>query len=100
MMADKNIEDFFEEVRASADLQSILEELQESCGNDLLKMYVALAGKRGYEFSEAQLRAALEEKAGEMTPEGPLDDEQMESVSAAGCPWCMFTRGSYCFFTK
>ncbi len=100
MMADKNIEDFFEEVRSSADLQGTLEALQESCGNDLLKMYVALAEKKGYAFSEAQLRVALEEKAGEMTPEGPLDDEQMESVAAAGCPYCIFTRGSYCFFTK
>ena len=100
MMAEKNIEDFFEEVRASTDLQDSLEALQESCGNDLLKMYVALAGEKGYDFSETQLQAALEEKAGEMTPEGPLDDEQMESVAAAGCPYCIFTRGSYCFFTK
>ena len=100
MMDDKNIENFFEEVRASTDLQSTLETPQERCGNDLLKMYVALAGKKGYAFSEAQLRAALEEKAGEMTPEGPLDDEEMEAVAAAGCPYCIFTKGSYCFFTK
>lgn len=33
--------------------------------------------------------------------ESELSDLQLEQVSGgAGCPYCMFTKGTYCFFTK
>lgn len=100
-MAGKNIEGFFEEVQSSTDLQGRLEALQSSCGNDLMKVYATLAREMGFDFTEAQLQAALEEKSADMVPEGPLSDEQLESVAAAGgCRYCLFTQGSYCFFTK
>jgi predicted ribosomally synthesized peptide with nif11-like leader len=101
MMAEKNVGEFIEEVRNSANLQNKLEALQASCGNDLLLLYVKLAQDIGYEFTEAQLQAELEARSTQMVPEGPLSDEQLEAVAGgAGCPWCMFTDGSYCFFTK
>jgi hypothetical protein len=29
-----------------------------------------------------------------------LDDADLDSVSGGGSPYCMWTKGCYCFFTK
>lgn len=35
-------------------------------------------------------------------PTGELNDEELEAVSggSSGSPYCMWTKGCYCFFTK
>lgn len=29
-----------------------------------------------------------------------LEDAELEQVAGGRCPYCMFTKGTYCFFTK
>jgi hypothetical protein len=58
----------------------------------------AVAKQRGIAVTEAEIRASFEPKSGG-APE-PLEDEALDAIAGAGSPWCMFTKGCYCFFTK
>ena len=94
-MAGKNIDKFFKEAQSSLDFQARFEALKVSYGNDMMKVTVELAREMGYDFTEAQLQTAMEKKSADMVAQGPLSDEEMESVAAAGSDglqWCWCTR--------
>jgi hypothetical protein len=58
----------------------------------------SVAGGLGLALSEEEIRASFSQGGGSGAE--PLDDETLDAISGAGSPWCMFTQGCYCFFTK
>ncbi|SMP54804.1 Nif11-like leader peptide family RiPP precursor [Anoxynatronum buryatiense] len=99
-MAANQVKAFFEYVKNSEDVQRQMQAIQETGESDLLNIYVQLAQVNGFEVTAEELETEIEGMAMNMVGEGELSDEELESVAGGGCPYCMFTKGSYCFFTK
>lgn len=58
----------------------------------------AFAKARGISVTEAEIRDAFAPRSGGTAQ--PLEDEALDAVAGAGSPYCMFTKGCYCIFTK
>jgi hypothetical protein len=65
----------------------------------------AIAAATGAQLP-ADLPVNAREEGGRVRIEFPetasvaLSDDDLENVAGAGCPYCMWTKGTYCFFTK
>lgn len=60
----------------------------------------AFAAERQIELSPEEIEGlfhARSEPSGEVEP---LDEAALDQVSGGGSPYCIFTKGCYCIFTK
>ena len=66
---------------------------------DVAAALAVLARENGIQISAEQIKHQMtaNDNAG---PDDELDDAALEAVSGGGSPWCMFTKGCYCIFTK
>lgn len=58
------------------------------------------AGSKGVSIDPKAIESAFEARGGADQSVEALDDAALDNVSGGGSPWCMFTKGCYCFFTK
>lgn len=58
------------------------------------------AQAKGISVDAEAVAAAFQEREGAGQPVEELDDAALEGVSGGGSPYCMFTKGCYCIFTK
>lgn len=94
--------------------QNLIETLESTAQTDpefrqrlLADPRAAIAAATGAELP-ADFEVSAREEGGRVRIHVPetaaasvaLSDEDLENVAGAGCPWCMFTKGTYCFFTK
>lgn len=97
--------------------ESLTEKIQQMAATDeafrrklLADPRAAIAGMLGRELPAGLKVQVIEETANShvivLPPRTPthadeLSEEQLSQISGgAGCPYCMFTKGTYCFFTK
>lgn len=65
---------------------------------DVAEVLAGIAAQKGIPLNAEQIKAHI--IAGGTGPDDELDDAALEHVAGGGSPWCMFTDGCYCFFTK
>lgn len=58
------------------------------------------AKAKGVELDAAEIETAFQARDAAAKPVEALDDDALAKVAGGGSPWCMFTDGCYCFFTK
>ena len=94
-MAKETVVSFLQAVDKSPELQRQIAPVQADERPENLKKIVDIAGKAGYAFSEADLKAAIKARAeGKMKPGEQLSEADLEKV--AGGAWCIFT----CVWTR
>ncbi|WP_372053813.1 Nif11-like leader peptide family natural product precursor [Tistrella mobilis] len=59
-----------------------------------------IARANGLDLDAAEIERQFQARAADGRPDDELDDQALDQVAGAGSPWCMFTNGCYCFFTK
>ena len=59
-----------------------------------------IARENGLDLDAAGIERQFHNSAADGRPDDELDDQALDQVAGAGSPWCMFTKGCYCFFTK
>jgi hypothetical protein len=59
-----------------------------------------LAKAKGVDLVAADIETAFQTREAAAQPVEALDDDALAQVAGGGSPWCMFTKGCYCFFTK
>ncbi|GGB58338.1 hypothetical protein GCM10011505_44020 [Tistrella bauzanensis] len=59
-----------------------------------------LAREHGLDLTAGQIQENFQANTRDGLPDDELDDLALEQVAGAGSPYCMFTNGCYCFFTK
>ncbi|WP_207457416.1 Nif11-like leader peptide family natural product precursor [Azospirillum sp. SYSU D00513] len=58
------------------------------------------ASSKGISLTPEEIEKAFSENPGSGASVEALDDDALDKVSGGGSPWCIFTDGCYCFFTK
>lgn len=66
---------------------------------DAAETLAGIAAANGISITAEQIKQQMA-AGSEGRPDDALDDEALEAVSGGGSPYCMFTKGCYCFFTK
>lgn len=65
---------------------------------DVVEVLAGVAAQKGIALNAEQIKAQMAQSGS--GPDDELDDAALEAVSGGGSPYCMFTKGCYCFFTK
>lgn len=58
------------------------------------------AASKGLTISAAEVEKAFQERGAGVAEVQPLDDAALDLVAGGGSPYCIFTKGCYCIFTK
>lgn len=64
------------------------------------KALAAFAAERQIDLSLEEIEGLFAARSTPAEDIEPLDDEALENVSGGGSPYCIFTKGCYCIFTK
>ena len=59
-----------------------------------------VARANGLDLDVAEIERQFHSRTTDGRPNDELDDQALDQVAGAGSPWCMFTNGCYCIFTK
>jgi hypothetical protein len=105
-----------EEEASMADTNSELEKLKALIASDpdllkgaagagdvknAAKALAQLAASKGIALTSDEIETAFAGRSEDASPTAePLDDEALDQVSGGGSPYCIFTKGCYCIFTK
>lgn len=83
-------------VAEDAALSNKLAEIKDV--NIIVAELSAFAKVRGLDIAEGELRSAFQAKP--QPSDEPLEDDALDAIAGAGSPYCIFTKGCYCIFTK
>lgn len=65
------------------------------------KALAAFAATRGIELTPQEIEGLFAARQDSAPADlEPLDDDALDHVSGGGSPYCIFTKGCYCIFTK
>lgn len=65
------------------------------------KALAEFAATRGIQLTQAEIEGVFAARdTSAPTSMEPLDDAALDHVSGGGSPYCIFTKGCYCIFTK
>ncbi|MDG3444283.1 Nif11-like leader peptide family natural product precursor [Nitrospirillum amazonense] len=65
------------------------------------KALADFAATRGIQLTADEIEGVFAARAGSApTQMEPLDDDALDHVSGGGSPYCIYTKGCYCIFTK
>lgn len=65
--------------------------------SDALARY---ASAKGVSLTAEEIQNVFEPRGGDSSAVEALDDAALDQVAGGGSPYCMFTKGCYCIFTK
>ncbi len=58
------------------------------------------AAAKGVSLTAAEIETAFLARTDAAQAVEPLDDAALDNVAGGGSPYCIFTKGCYCIFTK
>ncbi|EKE77241.1 hypothetical protein P24_05652 [Oceanibaculum indicum P24] len=96
IMSQQNFESLKKSVEADPALVQKLSGVKEV--GDVAEFLAGVAAQKGIALNADQIKAQM--TASKAGPDDELDDAALEAVSGGGSPYCMFTKGCYCIFTK
>ena len=83
-MSMENARRFYEKVSADKGLQQKIGELIKKDPKKIGAVIIKTAKENGFEFTEAEMKAYIAEKAKTVKPNQELSDSQLESVAGGG----------------
>lgn len=95
-MSQQNFETLKKTVESDPALVQKLSGVKEV--GDVAEMLAGIAAQKEIPLTAEQIKQEL--ASSKTGPDDELDDAALENVSGGGSPYCMFTKGCYCFFTK